>query len=70
VRRGRLADECGGGFLSGEILAVLSSIDPALGREQHPYRGLGWCARGGNVVPVQGSAPDVLVRRLRVRATA
>lgn len=70
VRRGRLADECGGGFLSGEILAVLSSIDPALGREQHPYRALGWCARGGHVVPVQGAAPDVLVRRVRVRAIA
>ena len=70
VRRGRLADECGGGFLSGEILPVLSSIDPALGREQRPYRALGWCARGGLVVPVQGSAPDVLVRRLRVRSIA
>ena len=70
VRRGRLADECGGGFLSGEILPVLSSIDPALGREQRPYRALGWCARGGLVVPIQGSAPDVLVRRLRVRAIA
>jgi len=70
VRRGRLADECGGGFLSGEILPVLSSIDPALGREQRPYRALGWCARGGLVVPIQGCAPDVLVRRLRVRAIA
>jgi predicted Zn-dependent protease len=67
VRRGRLADECGDGFLSGEILAVLASIDSALGRDQHPYRALGWCARGGQVVPVQGAAPDVLVRRVRVR---
>src|SRR5262245_47170450 len=70
ARRGRMADECGGGFLSGEILAVLSSIDPALGREQRPYRALGGCARGGPGVPVQGTAPDVLVRRLRVRAIA
>ncbi len=68
VRRGRLADECGAGLLAGEILPVLRSIDPALGREARPYRALGWCARGGQVVPVQGSAPDLLVRRIAVRS--
>ena len=67
VRRGRMADECGAGLLSGEILAVLASVDPALGREAHPYRSLGWCAHGGQVVPVQGCAPDILVRRIAVR---
>jgi predicted Zn-dependent protease len=68
VRRGRLADECGAGLLAGEILPVLRSIDSGLGRESRPYRSLGWCARGGQVVPVQGSAPDLLVRRIAVRS--
>ncbi len=67
VRRGRLADECGGGVLSGEILPVLRSIDPGIGREVRVYRALAWCARGGQVVPVQGAAPDMLVRGLFVR---
>ena len=68
VRRGRMADECGAGLLAGEILPVLRSVDPALGRETRPYRALGWCARGGQVVPVQGAAPDLLVRRVAVRS--
>ena len=30
-------------------------------------RSLGWCARAGQVVPVGGAAPDLLIRRLGVR---
>ncbi len=67
VRRGRMADECGPGLLAGEILAVLRSIDSGIGREVRAYRALGWCSHGGQVVPVQGAAPDVLVRRVSVR---
>ena len=67
VRRGRLADELGPGVLAGELLPTLGAIEPVLGREVHAYRGLGWCARGGQVVPVGGAAPDVLIRRLAVR---
>jgi predicted Zn-dependent protease len=67
VRRGRMADECGPGMLAGEILAVLRSIDSGIGREVRAYRALGWCSHGGQVVPVQGAAPDVLVRRVSVR---
>lgn len=67
VRRSRLADECGPGVLSGEILPVLRAIDPGIGRDVRPYRALGWCAHGGQVVPVGGAAPDVLVRRFSVR---
>src|ERR1700693_299867 len=67
VRRSRMADECGPGVLSGEILTVLGSIDPGIGREVRAYRTLGWCAHGGHVVPVGGAAPDVLVRRFSVR---
>lgn len=70
VRRGRLADELGPGILAGDILQALSRIEAGLGRESHAYRALGWCAHGGQVVAVQGAAPDVLIRGLGVRALA
>jgi predicted Zn-dependent protease len=68
IRRGALADELGPGLLAGEILSALKGIEAGLGREVRPYRSLGWCAHGGQVVPVQGEAPDLLVRRLAVRS--
>jgi predicted Zn-dependent protease len=67
VRRGRFTDEIGPGFLHGEMLAALRRIEPVLGREAHVCRTLGWCARDGLVLPVQGEAPDLLVRKLSVR---
>jgi len=70
VRRGRFADELGGGVLAGEILPALGGIEPVFGREARPCRTFGWCARGGQVVPVGGAAPEVIVRRLSVRADA
>ena len=68
VRRGRLADELGPGILAGELLATLRNIEPILGREVHACRSLGWCARAGQIIPVQGAAPDLLIRRLAVRS--
>jgi len=68
VRRGRLADEVGPGLVAGEILPALSSVEPVIGREVRACRCLGWCSRGGHVLPVGGEAPDVLVRRLSIRA--
>jgi hypothetical protein len=62
-----MADECGAGILSGEILPVLRSIDPGIGREVRAYRPLGWCSHDGKVVPVGGAAPDVLIRGFSVR---
>jgi predicted Zn-dependent protease len=70
VRRGRLADECGPGVLAGEILGTLKGIEAGLGREVRVYRALGWCSRAGPIVPVQGAAPDILIRGMDVRATA
>jgi TldD protein len=67
VRRGRFADELGAGVLSGELLPALGAIEPALGREVHACRTFGWCARAGQVVPVGGAAPDLMIRRLGVR---
>lgn len=68
VRRGLLADELGPGMIAGEILSTLRNIEPVLGRQVRVCRSLGWCARGGQVVPVQGAAPDVLIRRAAVRS--
>ena len=67
VRRGRFADELGGGVLAGEVLPALAGVEPVLGRDARACRSFGWCARSGEVVPVGGSAPDVLLRRLTVR---
>ena len=67
VSRGRLAEEIGAGYLYGEMRAALRGIEPVLGREVHACRTLGWCARDGRVLPVQGEAPDVLVRGLSMR---
>jgi predicted Zn-dependent protease len=67
VRRGRLADELGPGILAGEILPTLGGVEPIAGREVRACRSLGWCARRGQTVPVQGAAPDILVRGLSVR---
>jgi predicted Zn-dependent protease len=68
IRRGRMADSCGPGLLAGDILNALKSVEAGLGREVKTYRALGWCARDGQVVPVGGSAPDVLLRSLAVRS--
>ena len=67
VRRGRLAEEIGPGLIAGEILAALSAVEPVIGRDVHVCRSLGGCSRGGQIVAVQGEAPDVIVRRLSVR---
>jgi predicted Zn-dependent protease len=69
VRRGRLADEVGPGVVVGEVLDALKGVESGLGREVRTYRALGWCSRAGQVVPVQGAAPDVLIRRLAARAS-
>src|SRR5215472_15043693 len=70
IRRGRMADSCGAGLLAGDILNALKSVEAGLGREVKTYRALGWCARDGQVVPVGGSAPDVLLRSLAIRSLA
>ena len=67
VRRGPFAVEIGAGFLAGEILPALSAVEPMIGRDVRACRSLGWCSRAGQVVPVGGEAPDVIVRRLSVR---
>ena len=67
VRRGRFTEELGPGVLAGRALDALKGVEPVLGREARACRSLGWCARDGQVVPVQGEAPDILIRGLSVR---
>jgi len=69
VRRGRTGDEVGPGILAGEILSTLKRVEGGMGRQARPYRALGWCSRAGQVVPVQGAAPDILIRQLSVRSS-
>ncbi|MEP6992889.1 MAG: metallopeptidase TldD-related protein [Acidobacteriota bacterium] len=68
LRRGVLSDELGPGMIAGEVIATLRNIEPVIGRQVRACRALGWCAREGQVVPVQGEAPDVLIRRVAVRS--
>ena len=67
VRRGRFTEEIGPGILAGRTLEALKGVEAVLGREARACRSLGWCSRDGQVVPVQGEAPDVLIRGLSVR---
>jgi predicted Zn-dependent protease len=67
IRRGALADELGPGRIEGAIVDTLRRVEPVVSRRVRACRALGWCAREGQVVPVQGEAPDVLIRRVAVR---
>ncbi len=69
VRRGRFTEELGAGVLAGRTLEALQGVEAVLGREARPCRSLGWCSRDGQVVPVQGESPDVLIRGLSVRSS-
>lgn len=69
VRRGRIAEETGPGLVVGDVVTALKNVEAGMGREVRPCRSLGWCARAGQIVPVQGEAPDVLVRRLSIRSS-
>jgi TldD protein len=68
VRRGALADELGPGWISGEMIETLHHIEPAFSRQVRACRALGWCARAGQVVPVGGASPDVLIRGAAIKA--
>ncbi len=67
VRRGVLSDELGPGWIAGSLVDTLQRIEAASLRVRI-CRALGWCAREGQVVPVQGESPDVLIRRVAVKA--
>jgi predicted Zn-dependent protease len=68
LRRGRFTEEIGPGILAGRTLEALKGVEAVLGREARACRSLGWCARDGQIIPVQGEAPDVLIRGLTVRS--
>ena len=68
MRRGALSDELGPGWIAGSLIDTLRRIEPVVSRRVRICRALGWCAREGQVVPVQGESPDVLIRRVAVEA--
>jgi predicted Zn-dependent protease len=68
VRRGALSDELGPGWIAGSLVDTLRRIEPVASRRVRVCRALGWCAREGQVVPVQGESPDILIRRVAVKA--
>ena len=69
IRRGRLAAALTPFSLSGEILSALGRVDPQRGNQSLPAIGLSVCIKGGDALPVGGSAPAVLVRSLKVRVS-
>lgn len=69
VRRGKTGASVAGFALTGEVLSALGAIDATWGRETAPAWGLGQCMKAGDVVPVGGEAPALLVRNLTVRPT-
>ncbi|MEO6325406.1 MAG: TldD/PmbA family protein [Thermoanaerobaculia bacterium] len=69
IRRGRLAAALTPFALSGEILSALGHVDPNRGNQSLPALGLSVCIKGGDALPVGGSAPAVLVRKLKVRVS-
>jgi len=64
-----MAEETGAGIVLGETIPALRGVESGMGRDVRVCRSLGWCARAGQVVPVQGAAPDVLIRKLLVRSS-
>lgn len=67
VRRGKAAAPVSPFVLAGEAFAALGAIDPELGDASAGGTGLSLCVKGGDGVPVGGSAPAMLVRGLTVR---
>ncbi len=67
VRSGRRGAPLAPFALSGEILSALAAVDEAWGSEVLPATGLSVCVKGGDAVPVGGSAAAILVRGLVAR---
>jgi len=67
VRRGRRGAPLAPFALAGEILSALASVDEAWGKDVLPATGLSVCQKGGDAVPVGGSAAAILVRGLVAR---
>lgn len=69
IRRGKRSSSLTPFALSGEILSTLRHVDSERGDESLPALGLSICVKGGDALPVGGSAPAHLVRRLVARVS-
>jgi hypothetical protein len=66
IRHGRRRRPLAPFHLVGRVLEVLASIEPDLGTDPTPDWRLGWCAKGGALVPTGSDAPTMLLHRLEV----
>ena len=64
ITRGALGDAVGPFRIRASVLDLLSGI-ALLGKEAHPA-GAGWCAKGGQALPVWAHAPALLIEGLEV----
>ena len=67
VRNGRRGAPLAPFALGGEILSALASVEEVWGSEVLPATGLSVCVKGGDAVPVGGSAAAIVVRGLSAR---
>jgi predicted Zn-dependent protease len=64
IEGGRLAGLTAGGRLRGSVVETLGSV-AAVGDDAVPA-GAGWCAKGGQLMPVWATAPSVLMTGVEV----
>ena len=64
IRRGALAETVGPCLLRGRVADLLTRVT-AIGRTAHPA-GAGWCAKGGQKMPVWATAPAVRLEGVEI----
>jgi hypothetical protein len=66
VRNGRRRRALAGFELTGPVVEVLATIDPALGDDPEPDWRLGWCMKASMPLPTGSEAPSLLAHGLEV----
>jgi len=66
IRNGRRRRALAGCELTGPVVEILATIDPALGNDPEPDWRLGWCMKASMPLPTGSEAPSLLTRGLEV----
>jgi len=66
IRHGRRRRPLAQLHLAGRVMEVLAALEPELGTDPTPDWRLGWCGKGGALVPTGSDAPTMLLHRLEV----